>query len=98
MERRINHNLPKQIAGKQVEILRERHFNYAQEALSAFAECRKKLLDINNWRNIAGEISSTFLLLDKFERETKHTPGRRAQAGQHTFAASLTVSSGNRKK
>jgi len=57
--------IPEQTSGVAIDASSYTDFSSVEEAKTFFQEARKRLLDINNWHRIAGNLSATFQLTDK---------------------------------
>ncbi|MGM1430083.1 hypothetical protein ACS126_12555 [Sphingobacterium lactis] len=60
----MKHAIPKQEEGKKLDITESKTFLSKEEAVDFFNLTRAKLLNINNWFEIASLPASTFTLLD----------------------------------
>jgi hypothetical protein len=61
--------IPSQESGAAVEAMADATFQTTEEAQVFFQEARKRLLHINEWHKIAGNLSATFYLTDKDGKE-----------------------------
>ncbi|RYZ14238.1 MAG: hypothetical protein EOP49_53800, partial [Sphingobacteriales bacterium] len=69
--------LPSQSSGKEIEASAEIDFDTAAAAISFYGRARDRLLNVNNWKNIAGKLSAEFQLFDASGTELQ----RAAKAG-----------------
>ena len=63
--------IPPQTSGIAITASSHADFSTAKEAAAFFQEARKRLLHINHWHKIAGNLSATFQLTDKDGNEVE---------------------------
>src|SRR4051794_30396799 len=57
--------IPKQEEGNQSDIVEKINAKNEEEAKAIFNEAKKKLLSVNSWKEISGDLSANFTLIDK---------------------------------
>jgi hypothetical protein len=61
--------VPENYSGKEIDAEDSAEFNNPAEAKSFFEVVKNRLLDVNNWHNLAGTVSSNFQLTDSTGNE-----------------------------
>jgi len=61
--------VPPQYKGKEIRSEASQNANFEEEAKALFAIAKKRLLDVNNWNNIAGAVTARFQVIDENGRE-----------------------------
>ena len=57
--------VPTQFAGQEIEVEATKELKDEADAKSLFDAAKKKLLDVNNWKKIAGTITAQFQIIDE---------------------------------
>jgi hypothetical protein len=71
--------IPKQEEGNQSDIIETTTAKNEEEAKLIFDEAKKRLLSVNTWKEISGNISASFTLIDKSGKKIDHE----AQVGDY---------------
>lgn len=71
--------VPAQESGSEMNAVHEAHFDTAEEANTFYRVAKARLLDVNNWDNVAKLPSSTFILCDPSGERTS----RNVQLGDY---------------
>lgn len=74
MQEHEDQNVPQQVEGKKLDIVETREFTDKEAAYAAFERAREKLLALNSWHELAGNVSAVFTLKDKFGRPVARMP------------------------
>jgi len=59
-----NEMLPPQLKGKAIDIKKSRSFNNSSEAIAFYEKAKEKLQRVNNWGELAGDLSADFQQTD----------------------------------
>ena len=65
--------IPGQYTGKVIDTVEQIELNSSDEAKSFFEIVKSRLLDVNNWEQIAGKTSANFQLVDSGGQEVNRT-------------------------
>jgi len=64
--------IPKQEEGNQSDIVEKIDAENEEDAKVIFNEAKKRLLSVNSWKDISGDISASFTLIDKSGEKINH--------------------------
>ena len=60
------YTIPPQQTGSQTDVVEEKKLPTEDEARNLFVQAKERLLDVNHWKDISEDISTSFVLVDNF--------------------------------